>query len=59
MGPGTSDYNLGVDPYTASLVTTLTVCLGGGLRSPSALLVCHIELNLRERTLKILLFGSV
>ena len=38
MGPGTIDY-MGGDHYTLSLVTTLAVCLGGGLRSPSAFLV--------------------
>ena len=38
MGPGTSDYILGVI-RTLSLVTTLAVCLGGGLRSLSAFLV--------------------
>ena len=38
MGPGTTAYILGVI-RTLSLVTTLAVCLGGGLRSPSAFLV--------------------
>ena len=40
MGPGTSDF--GGDPYTLSLVTTLAVCLGRGLRSPSAFLVSNV-----------------
>ena len=40
MGPGTSDYSkCWGDPYTPSLVTTLAVCLGRGLRSPTAFLV--------------------
>ena len=30
---------------TLSLVTTLDVCLGGGLRSPSAILVIIFELG--------------
>ena len=39
MGPGTSDYILGVIRTRWSLVTILAVCLGGGLRSLSAFLV--------------------
>ena len=42
MRPGMiqSDYILGVI-RTLSLVPTLAVCLGGGLRSPSAFLVLY------------------
>ena len=39
MGPGTSDYIVGLIRTRRILVTTLTVCLGGGLRSQSAFLV--------------------
>ena len=42
IGPGTNDWNFGGDPYTLSLVTTLAVCLGGGLRSQSAFLVSTV-----------------
>ena len=45
MGPGTSDYILGMI-RTLSLVTTLDVCLGGGLRSTSAFLVSYFMVAL-------------
>ena len=45
MGPGTSDKILEGDPYTLSLVKTLAVCLGGGLRSPSAFLVFCVSFS--------------
>ena len=36
MGPGTSDYILGVTRTRHHWLKTLAVCLGGGLRSQSA-----------------------
>ena len=41
--------NFGGDPYSLSLVTTLAVCLGGGLRSPSAFLVFYGSFSVNTR----------
>ena len=44
--------NFGGDPYTLSLVTTLAVCLGGGLRSPSAFLCVQLKKQIQHTNLQ-------